>query len=160
MLTQLRSWSLFKCHQEAFCCCCLVTKSTSNSFATPRTVYCQAPLSMKFPRQEYWSGFSHSVVSNSLLYHGPQHDKLPCPLLSSGVCSNSCPLSQGCRPTIYPFVPPFCPPILPSIRVFSSESALRIRRPKYWSFSFGISPSNEYSRFISFRIDWFDLLAV
>ena len=55
MLTQLRSWSLFKCHQEAFCCCCLVTKSTSNSFATPRTVYCQAPLSMKFPRQEYWS---------------------------------------------------------------------------------------------------------
>ena len=52
------------------------------------------------------------------------------------------------------------PSIFPSIRVFSSESALHIRWPKYWSFSFSISPSNEYSGFISFKIDWFDLLAV
>ena len=52
------------------------------------------------------------------------------------------------------------PSIYPSIRVFSSESVLRIRWPKYWSFSFRISPSNEYSRLISFRIDWLDLLAV
>ena len=52
------------------------------------------------------------------------------------------------------------PSIFPSIRVFCSESALCIRCPKYWSFSFNISPSNEYSRLISFRIDWFDLLAV
>ena len=52
------------------------------------------------------------------------------------------------------------PSIFPSIRVFSSESALLIRWPKYWSFSFSISPSNEYSGLISFRIDWFDLLAV
>ena len=52
------------------------------------------------------------------------------------------------------------PLIFPSIRVFSNESALCIRWPKYWSFSFCISPSNEYSRLISFRIDWFDLLAV
>ena len=52
------------------------------------------------------------------------------------------------------------PSIFPSIRVFSMESALCIRWPKYWSFSFRISPSNEYSRLISFRIDWFDLLAV
>ena len=52
------------------------------------------------------------------------------------------------------------PSILPSIRVFSNESALHIRWPKYWSFSFSISPSNEYSGFISFRIDWFDLLEV
>ena len=52
------------------------------------------------------------------------------------------------------------PPISLSIRVFSNESTLRIRWPKYWSFSFSISPSNEYSRLISFRIDWFDLLAV
>ena len=52
------------------------------------------------------------------------------------------------------------PSILPSIRVFCNESALCIRWPKYWSFSFNISPSNEYSRLISFRIDWFDLLAV
>ena len=50
--------------------------------------------------------------------------------------------------------------IFPSIRVFSSESALRIRWPKYWSFSFNISPSNEYSGLISFRMDWLDLLAV
>ena len=59
----------------------------------------------------------------------------------------------------------FCPLLLlssifPSIRVFSNESALRIRWPKYWSFSFSISSSNEYSRLISFRMDWFDLLAV
>ena len=52
------------------------------------------------------------------------------------------------------------PSIFPSIRVFSNESALRIRLPKYWSFSFSISPSNEYSGFISFRMDWLDLLAV
>ena len=60
----------------------------------------------------------------------------------------------------------FCHPLLllpsmfPSIRVFSNESALCIRWPKYWSFSFGISPSNEYSGLISFRMDWLDLLAV
>ena len=51
------------------------------------------------------------------------------------------------------------PPIFPSIRVFSSESVLRIRWPKYWSFSFSINPSNEYSGLISFRMDWLDLLA-
>ena len=56
-----------------------------------------------------------------------------------------------CRPLL------FLPSILPSIRVFSSESVLHIRWPKYWSFSFSISPSNEYSELISFRIDWFDL---
>ena len=59
-----------------------------------------------------------------------------------------------CRPLL------FLPSIFPSIRVFSSESALRIRWPKYWSFSFTISPSNEYSGLISFRMDWWDLLAV
>ena len=52
------------------------------------------------------------------------------------------------------------PSIFPSIRVFSNESALHIRWPKYWSFSFSISPSNEYSGLVSFRMDWFDLLAV
>ena len=54
----------------------------------------------------------------------------------------------------------FLPSIFPSTRVFSNELALSIRWSKYWSFSFNISPSNEYSRLISFRIDWFDLLAV
>ena len=52
------------------------------------------------------------------------------------------------------------PSILPSIKVFSNESVLSIRWPKYWSFSFSISPSNQYSGLVSFRIDWFDLLAV
>ena len=56
--------------------------------------------------------------------------------------------------------PLLLPSIFPSIRVFSNESALRIRWPKYWSFSFSINPSNEYSGLISFRIDWFDLFAV
>ena len=55
---------------------------------------------------------------------------------------------------------PLLPSIFPSIRVFSNETVLRIRWPKHWSFSFSISPSNEYSGLISFRIDWFDLLAV
>ena len=58
----------------------------------------------------------------------------------------------------HPLLLPY--PIFPSIRVFSKESALRIRWPKYWSFSFNISPSNEYSGLISFRMDWLDLLAV
>ena len=59
-----------------------------------------------------------------------------------------------CRPLLLP------PSILPSIRVFSNESVLCIRWPKYWSFSFSISPLNEYSGLISFRMDWLDLLAV
>ena len=59
-----------------------------------------------------------------------------------------------CRPLL------LLPSILPSIRVFSNESVLCIRWPEYWSFSFNISPSNEYSGLISFKIDWFDLLAV
>ena len=57
-------------------------------------------------------------------------------------------------------LPLLLPSIFPSIKVFSNESALHIRWPNYWSFSFSISPSNEYSGLISFRIDWFDLLAV
>ena len=61
----------------------------------------------------------------------------------------------------YPLLPLLLlPSIFPSIRVFSNELALHIRWPKYWSFSFSISPSNEYSRLISIRMDWFDLLAV
>ena len=83
---------------------------------------------------------------------GLQHAGPPCPLPSPRVCSNSCPLNQLssclilCRPLF------LLPSVFPSIRVFSNEFALRIRWPKYWSFSISISPSNEYSGLISFRI--------
>ena len=93
--------------------------------------------------------FSHSVMSDSLQPHRLQHARLPCPSLFPRVCSNSCPLSQWCHLTISSCHPLLLPSIFPSIRVFSSESALRIRWPKYWSFSFSISPSNEYSGLIS-----------
>ena len=94
--------------------------------------------------------------------HGLQHARLPCPSPSPGVCSDACPLSQWCHPTILSSVVPFssCLMIFPNIRIFSNESALCIRWPKYWSFSFSISPSNEYTGLISFSIDWFDLLTV
>ena len=105
--------------------------------------------------------FSCSVVSDSLQPHGPQHARPPCPTPTAGVYPNPCPLSQWCHPTISsPSNLLFLPSIFPSIRVFSNESALHIRWPKYWSFSFSISPSNEYSGLISFKIDWFDLPAV
>ena len=103
--------------------------------------------------------FSHSVMSNSWWPHGLQHTRPTCPSRIPRVYSNSCPLSWWCHPTIlscHPFL--LLPSVFPSIRVFSNESVLRIRWPKYWSFS--ISPSNEYSGLISFRMDWFDLLAV
>ena len=96
---------------------------------------------------------------------GLQHARLPCPSPTPRACSNSCPLSQWCHPTISSHLI-LCRPLLllssifPSIRVFSNESALLIRWPKYWSFGFSISPSNVYSGLISFRIDWFDLHAV
>ena len=105
--------------------------------------------------------FSHSVVSDSLQPHRLQHTRLPCPSPTPGVCSNLCPLSQWCHPTISSSVILlFLHSIFPSIRVFSDESVLHIKWPKYWSFSFNISPSNEYSGLISFRVDWLDLLAV
>ena len=103
--------------------------------------------------------FSHSVVSDYLQPRGLQHARLPCTSLFPGVCSNSCPLSQWCHTTISSSVSPFffCPQSFPASRSLPM-STLRIRWPKDWSFH--ISPSNEYSGLISFRIDWFDLLAV
>ena len=94
----------------------------------------------------------------------PTLRRLLYPSLSPRVRSNSCPLSRRCHPTISSTVTPYSslPSIFPSIRVFSNESVLRIRGPKYWNFSFNISISlfSEYSGSISFRIDWFDFLAV
>ena len=103
--------------------------------------------------------FSHSILSNSLQVHRLQHTKLPCPLLSPGVCSNLCPLMLSNHLVLYRHLL-LLPSIFPSIRDFSRESAVHIRWPKYWSFSFSISPSNEHSGLISFKIYWLDLLAV
>ena len=103
--------------------------------------------------------FSRSVMSDSLGPHGLLHTRLPCPSPPPRACSNSCPSSWWYHPTIsscYPLL--LLPSIFPSI--FSTESVFLIRWPKYWSFSFSISLSNEYSGLISFRMDWLDLLAV
>ena len=81
----------------------------------------------------------------------------PCPSQTPRVYSNSCPLSQCCHSTISSLL---SPSIFSSIRVFSSKSVLRIRWPKYWNFSFSISPSNEYSGLISFRMQRLDLLVL
>ena len=116
--------------------------------------------SKHLPSMQISVQFSHSVVSNSLRPHGLQHARLPCLSPNPRACSNSCPLNRWCYPTISSFVISFSSPpsIIPSIRVFSNKSVLHIRWPKYWSFSFSISPSNEYSRLILFTIDWFELL--
>ena len=100
-------------------------------------------------------------MSNSLQLDGLQHTRLPCPSPTSGACSNSCPMSLVMPSNHLILCRPLLPPsIFPSIKLFSNESVLCIRCPKYWSFSFSICPSNEYSGLISSRIDWFDLLAV
>ena len=100
-------------------------------------------------------------MSDSLQPHGLQHAKLACLSPTPGTCSNSCPLSQWFYLSIilcHLFL--LLLSVFPSIRVFSSESVLCIKWPKYWSFNFSISLSNKYSGLISFRMDWLDLLAV
>ena len=99
-------------------------------------------------------------MSDSLQPHEPQHARPPCPSPTPGVYLNSC-LIESVMPSNHLIL---ChsllllPSIFPSIRVVSNKSVLCIRWPKYWSFS--ISPSNEYLGLISFRTDWYDLLAV
>ena len=101
-------------------------------------------------------------MSASLQPQGLQHARPPCPSPIPRACSNSCPLSWWCHPTIIILCHPLLllSSIFPRIRVFSNESVLCIRWPNYWNFSFSISPSNEYSGLISFRMDWLDFLAV
>ena len=86
----------------------------------------------------------------------------PCPSPIPGIHPNPCPLSLRCHPPISSSVVPFssCPQSFPASGSFQNESALHIRWPKYWRFSFSISPSNQYSGLISFRMDWLDLLAI
>ena len=118
--------------------------------------------------------FSRSVVSDSLRPHESQHARPPCPSPTPGVHPNSHPSSQWCqnlpKPMCIESVMPSshlilcCPllllsPIPPSIRVFFNESTLQMRWPKYWNFSFSISPSKEIPGLI-FRMNWLDLVAV
>ena len=100
-------------------------------------------------------------MSDSVWSHELQHTRLPCPSLSPRACSNSCLLIQWCHSSITFEVThfSFALNLQGKSDYFSSEYALSISWPKYWSFSFSISPSNEYSRLIFFRIDWFDLFA-
>ena len=100
--------------------------------------------------------FSLSVMSDSLRSHESQHARPPCPSLKLTYIKSVRPSSHLilCHPLL------LLPPIPPSIRVFSNESTLCMRWPKYWSFSFSIIPSKEHPDLISFRMDWLDLLAV
>ena len=106
--------------------------------------------------------FSRSVMSDSLKPHESQDAQAslsitnPLSLLKPMPIKSVMPFSHLtlCHPLL------LLPSLFPRIRVFSSESTLHIRWPKYWSFSFSISPSNEYSGLVSFRMDWLDLLAV
>ena len=106
--------------------------------------------------------FSHSIMSDSLQPYGWQHTRPPFPSPTPRVYSNSCPIELVLPPNHLILHCPllFLPSIFPSIRVFPKEAVLRIRRPKYWSFSFSISLSNECSGLIFFRMDWLDILAV
>ena len=106
--------------------------------------------------------FSRSVVSDSLRPHELHHARPPLSMTNSWSSLKLTSIESVmpsshlilCRPLF------LLPPIPPSIRVISNESALRIRWPKYWSFSFNVRPSNEHPGLISFRMDWLDLLAV
>ena len=106
--------------------------------------------------------FSCSVLSDSLQPHESQHAGPPCPSPTPGVHSNSLSVESVMLSShlilCHPFL--FLPPIPPSIRVFSNESTLCMRWPKYWSFNFSIIPSTEIPGLIFFRMDWLDLRAV
>ena len=100
-------------------------------------------------------------MSDSLQPHGLQNARLPCPSPTPEAYSNLCPSSWWYHPTFilcHPLL--LLPSIFPSIRAFPNESVFHIRWPKYWSFSFSICLSSEYSGLISFRMDWLDLLVV
>ena len=117
----------------------------------------EEPSRLQSMGSQSWTRLS-DFMSNSLWL---QHARFPCPSPSPGVCSNVCLLSQWCHPTISSSVIPFSS-CLHSLQyqVYSSESAVHIRWLMYWSFSFSVLPSNEYSGLTSFRIYWFDHLAV
>ena len=106
--------------------------------------------------------FSRSVVSDSLLPHGLQHARLPCPSPTPGACSNSCPSSRWCHPTILTSVVPFssCLQSFPTAVSFTMSQFFSSDGQSFGASASVISLSNEYSELISIWIDWFDLLAV
>ena len=98
---------------------------------------------------------------DSLWSNGLQHARLPCWSPTPGACSDSCPLSWWCHPTISsPVIPFSCLQSFPASGSFLLSQFFTSGGQVYWSFSFSTSPPNEYSGLVSFRIDWFDLLAV
>ena len=171
-------------------CVCLSAHVPSriHLFETLRTVAHQSPLSMGFHRQGYWRGLpfptpgdlpdpgmnlhlttsttfgSVKLLSHVRLFASPwtaAHQASPSITNSQSLLKlMSIELVMPSNHLILCHPRLLLPLIFPSIMVFSNESVLRIKWPKYWSFSFSISPSNEYSGLISFRMDWLDLLAV
>ena len=105
--------------------------------------------------------FSHQGLSDCLQPHGLQHTRLPCASPSHEVCSNPCPLSRRCHPTISSSAVPFssCPQSFPASGSFQMRQ-LFASGGQCWSFSFNIRPTNEHPGLISFRMDWLGLLAV
>ena len=104
--------------------------------------------------------FSYPVISNSLWLHGLQHARLLCPSLFPGVCWNSCPLNQWCHQPSHPLSPASPALNLSQNRGLFQGIGCCIRWQRYCRFSFNISPSNEYSGLLSFRVEWLNLLAV
>ena len=140
-------------------CCVLSCFSHVCLFVTPWTVAHQTPLSMGFSWQEYWCGLPFPSPGDlpspgTAAHQPPLSITNSWSLLKLISIESVMPSSIFCHPRLLP------PSIFPNIRVFSNESALCIRWPKYWSFSFNIIPSNEQSELIAFRVDWLDLLAV
>ena len=156
--------SVMSSNHLILCCSLLLMPSI---FLNLRVSSNESVLGIRWPK--YWSfsfsissvQFRLSVMSDSLRLHELQHSRAPCPSPAPRVHPNlsieSVIPSRHlilCHPLL------LLPPIPPSIRVFSNESTLPMRWPKYWSFSFSIIPSKEIPGLISFRMDWLELLAV
>ena len=137
--------------------CSLPCASVHGIFLTYHQIYTKWKLSSS---NLVW--FSRSVISNTLQPHGLQHARPPYPSPFPRARSNPCPMSRWCLPTISSSVIPFssCLQLFPASESFPMNSPFPIRWPKYWSFSFSISLSNEYSGLISSRMDLLDLFAV
>ena len=134
-------------------------ESSSVLFNPPRCFH--LPLPMYVGVGFSLSSVQFSSIAQSCPTHEPQHARPPCPSPTPGVHPNPCPSSQWCHSTISSSVILLLLlSVFPSIRVFSNESALCIKWLKYWSFGFNISPSNEHSGLIAFRMNGLDLLAV